>query len=174
MKKLTFGMLIMFLISACSSKDDSYLVKFHEAEFDEIEAPFGYLNSTGDTIIPIGKYDYCYTDTIRNLGMVIERETGKILGIDQNATELFEVFNYDNGPDYVESGLFRIIKNGKIGYANPQGEIIIEPSFECAYPFEGDFARVADTCETVKDGEHSTSKSDNWYQITKQGERAEK
>jgi hypothetical protein len=174
MKKLTFGMLIMLLISACSSKNDNYLVKFHEAGFDKIGAPSGYLNSTGDTVIPIGKYDYCYTDTIRNLGMVIERETGKILGIDQNATELFEVFNYDNGPDYVESGLFRIIKNGRIGYANPQGEIIIEPGFECAYPFEGNFAQVADTCKTIKYGEYSTSKSGNWYQITKQGKRAEK
>lgn len=103
-------MVVMFLTSACSSKDDNYLVKFHETEFDEIEAPSGYLNSIGDTIIPIGKHDYCYTDTIRSLGMVIERETEKMLGIDQNTTELFEVFNYDNGPDYVESGLFRIKK----------------------------------------------------------------
>ena len=46
--------------------------------------------------------------------MVMENETGKIIGIDQNATKLFEVFKYDNGPDYLESGLFRIVRNGKI------------------------------------------------------------
>ena len=174
MKKLIFGIIITFLISACSSKKENYLVKFHEGEFDEIGVPSGYLNSKGDTIIPIGKYYYCYTDTIRDFGMVIKKGTGKILGIDQNATELFEVFRYDNGPDYLESGLFRIIKNGKIGYANPNGKIIIEPSFVCAYPFEGDFAKVSDNCETIKDGEHSMWKSENWYQITKNGKRAEK
>ena len=174
MKKLIFGIIITFLISACGSKKDNYLVKFHEGEFDERGVPSGYLNSKGDTIIPIGKYYYCLTDTIRNFGMVIEKGTGKILGIDQNATELFEVFRYDNGPDYVESGLFRIIINEKIGYADPNGKIIIKPSFDCAYPFEGDLAKVSDHCETIKEGEHSRWISENWYQITKNGNRAKK
>lgn len=163
----------MFLISACSSKRDSYLIKYYEEEFDELGVPSGYLNSKGDTIIPIGKYYYCYTDTIRNFGMVMEKGTGRILGIDHNATELFEVFKYDNGPDYVENGLFRIIKNEKIGYANPGGKIIIEPNFECAYPFIGDFAKVSDNCETIKDGDHSIWRSENWYQIAKNGKRVE-
>ena len=174
MKNLIFGIIITFLLSACTSKNDNYLVKFYEGEFDEIGVPSGYLNSKRDTIIPIGKYYYCYTDTIRDFGMVIEKETGKIVGIDQNATELFEVYNYDNGPDYVESGLFRIIKNGKIGYANPKGEIIIEPNFACAYPFEGDFAKVSDNCDIEKYGEYTIWKSDNWYRITKEGKRAKK
>lgn len=174
MKKLIFGIVITFIISACGSKKNNYLVKFHEGELDEIGVPSGYLNSKGDTIIPIGKYYYCYTDTIRDFGMVIEKETRKILGIDQNGTELFEVYKYDNGPDYVESGLFRIIKNGEIGYSNSNGKIIIEPSFDCAYPFEGDFAKVSDNCVTEKNGEHSLWKSDNWYRITKSGKRAEK
>lgn len=171
MKKLIFGIIIMFLFSACSSKMKGYLVKFHEGEYDEIGVPCGYLNSKGDTIIPVGKYYYCYTDTIRDFGMVMEKETGKILGINQNRTKLFEVFKFDNGPDYVESGLFRIIKNGKIGYANPNGKIIIKPSFDCAYPFEGNFAKVSNHCETEKNGEHSIWKSNNWYRITKDGKR---
>lgn len=164
----------MFLISACGSEKDNYLIKFYEGEFDEIGVPSGYLNSQGDTIIPIGKYYYCYTDSIRDFGMVIKNKTGKILRNDQNGTELFEVFKYDNGPDYVESGLFRIIKNGKIGYANSNGKIIIDPSFNCAYPFDGEFAKVSNNCETIKNGEHSMWKSDNWYRITKDGKRAEK
>lgn len=172
MNKLIFGIIITFLISACNAKKDDYLIKFYDGEFDEVGVPSGYLNSKGDTIIPAGKYYYCYTDTIRGFGMVLERGTGKILGIDQNGTELFEVFRYENGPDYVESGLFRIIKNGKIGYADPEGNIIIEPSFDCAYPFEGDLAKVSDNCETIKDGEHSIWESENWYQITKDGKRA--
>ncbi|MEE9364763.1 MAG: WG repeat-containing protein [Cellulophaga sp.] len=174
MKKLILGIIITLLILACSSKDENYLVKFHKGEFNEIGVPSGYLNSKGDTIIPIGKYYYCYTDTIRDFGMVIEKRTGKILGIDQNGAELYEVFKFDNGPDYVESGLFRIIKNGKIGYANPNGEIVIEPSFDCAYPFRGGFAKVSDNCETIKEGEHSNWNSKNWYQITKNGKSAEK
>lgn len=173
-KKLIFGIILTFLISACSSKMDNYLIKFHKGEFDEVGVPSGYLNVKEDTIIPIGKYYYCHTDTIRYFGIVIENKSGKILGIDKKGTELFEVFRCDNGPDYVESGLFRIIKNGKIGYANPEGKVIIEPKFDCAYPFKGDFAKVSDNCETIKDEEHPIWKSNNWYQISKNGNRAEK
>lgn len=173
-KKMIFGIVIAFLIAACSSKKDSFLVKFYEEESDELGVPSGYLNSNGDTIIPIGKYGYCYTDTIWNFGMVEEIGTGKILGIDQNGIELFEVFRYDNGPDYVASGLFRIIKNGKIGFANAEGKIIIEPTFDCAYPFEEGFAKVSDHCAEIIDGDHTMWESDNWYRITKNGKRVEK
>ncbi|WP_430467084.1 WG repeat-containing protein [Winogradskyella ouciana] len=174
MKKLTFGIFITFLVSTCSSKKDSYLIKFYEGKFDEIGVPCGYLNSKGDTIVPIGKYYHCYTDTIRDFGMVMEKKTGTIFGIDHKGTELYEVFKYDNGPDFMENGLFRIIKNGKIGYANSKGKIIIEPRFECAYSFKDGFAKVSDNCETIKDGVHSIWKSENWYQITRNGKRAEK
>ena len=174
MKTLFFGIILTILMSACSSNEDPYLIKFYEGEFDEIGVPSGYLNSKGDTIIPIGKYDYCYTDTIRDFGMVLETGTGKILGIDAKGTELYEVFKYDNGPDYLESGLFRIVKNGKIGYADQSGKIIIEPTFDCAYPFDGDFARVSDDCETINDGEYDVWESKNWYQITKNGNKVER
>lgn len=173
MKKLISGLIITLLISACSSEKENYLVKFHEGEADQMGVASGYINSEGDTIIPTGKYSYCYTDTIRTVGMVMEKESGKILGIDNNGTELFEVFNYDNGPDYVESGLFRIVNNGKIGYANSDGKIMIKPDFDCAYPFEGNFAKVSNNCVSEKMGDHSMWKSDNWYKITKDGKRVE-
>ena len=173
MKKIIFGIILTFLISACSSHKGDYLVKFYEGALDEIGVPSGYLNSEGDTIVPMGKYYYCYTDTIRDFGVVMEHETGKILGIDQNANELFEVLRYDNGPDYVQSGLFRIVDNGMIGYANIQGEVIIEPRFFCAYPFEGDYAKVSDNCEIEKEGEYTSWISNDWYQITKEGKRVD-
>lgn len=174
MKKLLLGILILFLIASCNTKQkNDYLVKFHIGEIDEIGSPTGYLNSRGDTIIPIEKYFYGYADTIRNFGMVMENGTGKILGIDKNANELFEVFRYDNGPDNTESGLFRIIKDGKIGYANSQGKVIIEPKFDCAYAFEGEFAKVSDDCQTLENDESNRWKSNAWYHITKEGKRKE-
>jgi len=169
--KLIFGIVFIMVFSSCQLNQNDLLIKFCQGEIDEHGVPCGYLNSKGDTLIPMGMYSYCYTDTIRTMGMVIEKGTGKIIGIDQHAQKLFEVFNYDNGPDYVRSGLFRIKKNGKIGYANEQGEIIIEPRFECAYPFKGKFARVSDNCSTITNGEHSVWVSNSWYQITKNGMR---
>lgn len=171
MKNVIIVALTSFLLSSCISREENYLVKFQKSGFDENSLACGYINSKGDIVIPIGKYAHCYTDTIRNFGMVVEKETGKILGINQNAVELFEVFKFDNGPDYESSGLFRIIKDGKIGYANPMGEIVITPTYSCAYPFEGNFARVAENCEIEISGEHKIWKSEKWYEITRSGER---
>lgn len=173
MKKLLSGIAFVCLIASCTSKNDYYLVKFQSVNSDDILESSGYKNSKGDIIIPVEKYDYCFTDTIRDLGMVVEKGNGRILAIDRNANELFEVFRYDNGPDYIKNGVFRILKNGKIGYANIKGNIVIEPQFECAYPFEGAFAKVSNTCEIVPDGDYSAWKSDNWYSINKEGKRVD-
>ena len=174
MKKLIFRIIITFLISACSSKKENYLIKFYEGEFNEIGVPSGYLNLKGDTIIPIEKYYYCYTDTIRNFGMVIEKGTGKIIGIDQNANELFEVVKFDNGPDYIENGLFRIIKNNLYGYANKNGEIIIEPKFKCAHPFFIGKAQVSDSCMIKTSSGQKMFLSNYWYYIDKNGNKTDK
>ncbi|EGV43712.1 WG repeat-containing protein [Bizionia argentinensis JUB59] len=105
--------------------------------------------------------------------MVLEKETGKIIGIDEHAKELFEVFKYDNGPDYIENGPFRILKNGRIGYANAEGKIIIEPTFQCAYPFSAGKAKVADTCESLEEDGLTSWESESWYYVSTTGKRVE-
>lgn len=95
---------------------------------------------------------------------------GKWVVMDGSKNTLYEVFIYDNGPDYPSEGLLRIVQNGKIGYANATNyAIVIEPQFDCAFPFENGKARVSKQCQTVKDGEHSVWESDNWQYVDKQG-----
>lgn len=47
-------------------------------------------------------------------------------------------YQYDNGDDYVSEGTVRIVNddNGKIGYATPDGIILIEPQYAFGYPFK--------------------------------------
>ncbi|MFT4094143.1 MAG: WG repeat-containing protein [Niabella sp.] len=47
---------------------------------------------------------------------------------------------YDNGPDYLEEGLFRFVENGKIGFANPDGLKIIDAKYDFATPFSNGIA----------------------------------
>lgn len=95
---------------------------------------------------------------------------GKWIIIDRKKTALYDVFLYDNGPDYESDGLIRVVKNGKIGYADAKTYVIvIEPQFDCAFPFEGGKARVSNQCKTVKDGEHSVWESNAWQYVDKQG-----
>src|SRR5687767_11022662 len=112
-----------------------------ECIYDDTERP-GFRDENGDTLISFGRYEMSFSDVITSIGFVAD-STGKIWCISSKGEELFEVFNYDNGPDYAQDGLFRIVKDGKIGYANEAGEVVIEPQYTCANPFENGKAEVA-------------------------------
>ncbi len=174
MKNLKQKFILLTIILLCSISGhaqqniNDFLFKIIKGEYDEVGVESGYVNLIGDTVIPIGKYQYCYTDTLKNYAIVLKKGGGCI-AIDKNENVLFEVFWYDNGPDYLAEGLFRIKKNGKIGYANKMGKIIIEPQFDCAFPFKNGKAKVSNKCNTIPDGEHLRWESDNWYFIDKNG-----
>lgn len=171
--KDTFFLLVLFLwlsfMFACKS-EENYLIKVYEGPEDYMGVPSGYVNQQGDTIIPLGKYEYCFTDTLSNFGIVLKKD-GTCVAIDRNGAEMYEVYWYDNGPDYLSDGLFRMVKNGKIGYAGRDGAIVIPPQFSCADPFENGKARVTFDCVSVPDGEHTISESSSWFYIDKRGNR---
>jgi hypothetical protein len=99
-----------------------------------------------------------------------QTDDGKWVIMDSKKMALYAVFIYDNGPDYASEGLIRVVKNGKIGYADAKTyEIVIEPQFDCAYPFENGKAKVSTQCQTVKEGEYSVWKSDTWQYVDKNG-----
>lgn len=141
----------------------------------EIGVPVCYLNERGDTIIPFGKYRFCQTDTIKNIGFAYENKVdGNIVCLDKQGKKLFNVFRYDNGPDYVQEGLFRIVDDrGRIGYADSLGTVVIEPRFLFGFPFEKGRAKVTDKGEEKEvpgsGGEKRYWDSDDWYYIDKQG-----
>ena len=170
MKPIYYSLFALVFLFACQSVKQDYLIKFYEGPDDELGTPSGYINSAGDTIVPFGRYGYCYTDTIRNFG-IVHKKAQELWGIDEKGKELFQVFFYDNGPDYLAEGLFRIIIDNKIGYANADGEIIISPRFGCAFPFEDGKAKVSDDCSAVKEGEYTRWVSENWYWIDKNGDK---
>ncbi len=159
-------------LASCQVEPSNYLIKIYEGEFDEIGVRSGYVNQTGDTIIPLGKFYYCYTDTLKNFAIVLDHN-GICLAIDKNEKIVFQVQWYDNGPDPISDGLFRIIIDGKTGYSNENGEIVIEPKFDCTNPFVNGKAKVAYTCELIADGEHTRMKSNEWFYINKKGNRIE-
>lgn len=147
-----------------------YLVrKSKENAYYELGVPFAFVDKRNDTIIPTGKYFATWTDTLKTFAIV--SNNSEMIGIDRNENLLFSVFSFDNGPDYVVEGLFRVMRNGKIGYANKQGKVVIPCQFDCAYYFEDGKAKVSNNCKRIKDGEYHRWISDDWYYIDKQGNR---
>lgn len=159
-------------------KDSStYLVRLPLLESTyELGDDFCYVDELGDTIIPYGKYFYSYSDTIWTFGIVSVKGEGrlKMVGIDKKGAILYEIYVFDNGPDYIEEGLFRIIKNNKIGFANEFGEVVIKPQYSCAYPFSNGVAQVTYSCAEEEYQEHKAFISEDWFFINKRGEKIEK
>ena len=151
-----------------------YLTAHTTEPYLEVGVPVCYLNERGDTIVPYGKYRYCQTDTIKELGFVYENKPkdARIICINNAGKELFYVFKYDNGPDYIQEGLFRIMnEDGLVGFADSLGNVVIKPQFKFANPFENGKAKVTFSGENkeVPDskGEKHYWDSSNWYYINK-------
>ena len=134
------------------------------------QGQYAYFNSKGKAIIPFGKYDMCFTDTFKKFAIVLKHNAG-FVAIDRNEQVVFNVFPFDNGPDYTVEGLLRIVKDGKIGYADPNFSIKIKPQFGCAFPFKNGIAKVSNDCKTVSYGEHQVWTSKHWFYINKAGIR---
>lgn len=125
---------------------------------------FGYVCGSDDTIVPC-IYHFAYTDTISQIGFVTE-ENGKIACIEKKGNKLFYVFKYDNGPDYPQEGLFRIInEDGLIGFADTLGKVIIPPTYKFAFPFENGKAKETNEGRLVNKGEYSVWESSSWMFI---------
>ena len=150
-----------------ANKKTDYLISFDNKD------GYGYKNKKGKIIIPPGKYQMCFTHIFKTYAFVAkEGFSSGIVAIDRNENVLYEVFNYDNGPDYTSDGLFRITENKKMGYADAAtGKIVIEPQFDCAWPFKNGVAKVSNECTVQSDGEHSGWISDRWYYIDKTGKK---
>ncbi len=128
----------------------------------------GYVDHKGRVVIPFGKYQHCFTEVWSRFAVVYHAKKG-LIAIDRKEKVLFKVMSVDNGPDYPSEGLFRIIKDNKIGFANINGEVVIKPKFTAALPFSEGLAAFCEDCILVKQGEHQSWQKGKWGFIDKSG-----
>jgi len=136
-----------------------YLQKEKPAWVDQSQ-PISLLEDTGETSEIIFSYENFDVRYIPELGFAAIDKTGQFL---------FEVFPYDNGPDYPSEGLIRIRENGKIGFAGLDGTIVIPPIYDCAYPFSDGTAIICKEGTVEEDGEQSTWTAARWGAIDLSG-----
>lgn len=156
--------ILLFISCSAQKADKDILIKVSSAN----EEQSGYVNLSGDTVVAFGQYYYLFTDTVRHFAIVASKEG--LIGINKKDEKLFNVYMFDNGPDYYSEGLFRIIVNGKMGFANEKGKIVIEPKYSFAAPFYGGKAKVTFKHRLIGDDEHKEVKSDEWFYINKKAE----
>lgn len=163
---LCFILMAAIVFSQSPKAGGDYLVRVASKS-----GAYGYADLKGNMVIAKGKYEMCFTEKFKTYAIVAKKDSG-LIGIDRQENVLYEVFNYDNGPDEPVNGLFRITVNKKIGYADAAtGKIVIQPQFDCAFPFVNGVATVSTDCKTKAHGEHSEWLSDHWFYINKKGEK---
>jgi hypothetical protein len=135
----------------------------------EKDSLFGYKSRGGRIVIP-AEYDFAQERFV-NYG-IVRNTGGEFMGIDSQGKFLYNIYFFDNGPDYIDCNRFRIIKDGKIGFANGKtGRIEILPELSYADYFNENLAVFCIGGEEKKtsDGEHSYWLGGNWGVIDTEG-----
>ena len=128
--------ILLVFISMNMYAQDNKLHIYYYPNFEAVDATLGYVDSSGKVIIPAGKYPYLFTDVFDKIAFVLLKDKKGVYAIDRSEKVLFQVCSFELGPDIISNGLFRIIENGKIGFANMNGKIVIKPNWGFIFPFQ--------------------------------------
>lgn len=145
-----------------------------DEEYLQYGARVAFVNKRNDTIIPFGKYAYYGTDTLEFYANVIEHPNdstyGRAVAIDREQHILFDIVIFDNGPEPFNEGVTRVLRNGKMGYANKFGQIVIPCKYDYAKWFKNGKAEVTYNAREFYDlDEHKQVESNEWFKIDKSG-----
>ncbi len=168
--------LILYSFSAFAQRGDK-LFYFTKNAGEDI----GVKDNNGKIIIPAEFLNY---SDIKN-GTVVKDTLLSFLGcpksikqephtfgcvFDRKGQYLYQTFLYDNGADYRVEGYQRIVKNGKVGFANREGKVVIQPQFDFVSPFNYGYASFCNGCYWGKREEHQRIIGGKWGFINKKGE----
>jgi hypothetical protein len=133
-------MLLALLLgmSACTPAHDDYLIAYQEEDDPANFGSVGYKNPKGEIVIP-AKFHGTDTNIFRKTAFVVT-DAGWAC-IDRRENVLLRPFIYDNGPDYLEEGLFRFVENGKTGFADADCVKLIPARFDFVSPFKEGLAQ---------------------------------
>ena len=125
----------------CSAQVESSRPGNHDryAFSDDDGATYGYKDGKGAVVIA-PRFRFAYEFGTSGVAAAVERparEGGvpRFVFIDPAGKVLAVAYAFDNGPDYFQEGLARIVDGGKIGYLDRTGAIAIAPQFAGAMGF---------------------------------------
>lgn len=175
MNKIFFTILLMPMVSFSQNKE---VLKY----FKSNDSLVGVKNSDGKIIVPAQFKIFSYMKD----GEVVEGETIYFDGpkqdevveknawgyvYDRNGNFLYRPFFYDNGADYFSESVRRFVKNGKVGFADRNGTVVIKPEHDFASPFHYGYAAFCDGCDWEKtEEEHKAIVGGTWGVMNIKGE----
>ncbi len=128
---------------------------------------WGYRSTNGNVII---KPRFVVAQDFLASGIASVIDDNGWAYIDTLGNVLLRPFVFDNGPDYFHQGLARYVEDGKIGFFDETGSIIIPANYSFANPFQEDRAAVCFGCRKEYYGEHYSMVGGKWGFINRDGE----
>ena len=164
MKNIFLISIILLNINLFSQENYKYRIGRTWNDITKMEE-YSIIKKNGDTIRKLDsqKYIVSLQDEFNNFAIFSIKDKKGWSAIDINENYLFQVYNRLTGepfPDYLIENRIRIIgENNKIGFANSNGEIVIEPQFETVTEFNNGFAIFQLECTKIENdianGQHS-------------------
>lgn len=160
------GIAFVTLMCACRpSPEGLTLTPFERA------GRWGYQDAGGRIAIP-ARYLAAEPFSAHGLAAVADEQGWSYLNV--RGDVLIRPYVFDNGPDPFREGLARFVSEGKFGFFDETGRVVIPPRYDFAYPFAGGRAKVGRGCRFVSEGEHQRVEGGVWSEIDRLGRPAPK
>jgi hypothetical protein len=153
--------LCFLAISAQDGLTQERLVPFEQNEM------WGYKTSSGEILIQ-PKFAVAEDFTAEGIAAIADAKGWAY--IDRKGNILVRPVNYDNGPDPFEEGLARYVADdGKIGFFNKKGKVVIQPQFGGASYFHDGLAAVCTGCKEERIDDATIVRGGKWGYIDHKG-----
>lgn len=127
--------------------------------FEDTTGLFGFRNAAGEIVI-YPRFLHAYAFTPGGIAAVIDGDARPAF-IDTSGRVIAEAFFYDNGPDYFTERRARIVVDGKVGFIDERGSIIVRPAYDWASAFCHGLSVVCVGCVKTP-GEHGAWVGGSW------------
>lgn len=175
MKKILPAILLMPLLSFSQEKES---LKYFKSK----DSLVGVKTQSGKIIIPAQfkifshlkdgdpvKGETVYFDGFKKDEKPGKNEWGYVY--DRKGNFLYRPFFYDNGADYFSEGVRRFVKDGKVGFVDRNGKVVIKPEHDFVSPFNYGYAAFCDGCDWEKtEDEHKAIVGGTWGVMNFKGE----
>ena len=170
MKKALVFISLIPLLSFSQEKEILHYFKSKDSlvgvknQAGKIIIPAQFINLTGlkEGEIVEGENNTIFFDASLADKKKVEKNSWGVV-FDRKGNLLYQPYSYDNGADYFSEGLRRLVKNGKVGFADRNGKIIIEAEHDFVSPFNYGYAAFCDGCDWEKtNDEHRSIVGGKW------------
>jgi hypothetical protein len=133
----------------------------------EKDGKWGYRDNGGNVVIS-PRFEMAREFSPEGIAAVVDEQGWAY--IDKAGRIVVRPLVVDNGPDYFREGVARFRRDGKVGFFDRRGKVVIQPGYAYAMPFFEGRSAVCENCAEIEEGEHRSVRGGKWGFIDRGGQ----